>query len=72
MRAQRNGPSGKPCPAEVDLRAAWLRFWNRSATAVLPFIVGGGSYLDSSISRTLFASVDMANGFVSTDIPGSR
>jgi hypothetical protein len=32
----------------------------------------GGSYLNSSISRTLFASVAVANGFASTDIPASR
>ena len=31
-----------------------------------------GSYLDPSISRTLFASAAMLNGFVSTDIPTSK
>ena len=56
-----------------SLRSAWTaaassRFCGR----FLGLDRGGGSYLDSSISRTLFASVDMANGFASTDIPGSR
>ena len=53
----------KPLPA-----AAGSADHNPSGTA-------GGvnlTYLDSSNSRTLFASAVMANGFVSTDMPGSR
>ena len=57
--------------AEADLRAAWSTLLGRFRDD-FAHDRGGGSYLDSSISRTLFASVDMANGFVSTDIPGSR
>ena len=59
--------------AEADLRAAWpTLLWSRFRDGFLAHDRGGGSYLDSSISRTLFASVAMANGFVSTDIPDSR
>ena len=61
--------SERPANAEADLRAAWPTL---RGSSLAPDRGGGFFYLDSSISRTLFASVAMANGFVSTDIPASK
>jgi hypothetical protein len=63
---------GREIPhAEADVRAAWADASAISAAAFLPRS-RRGSYLDPSISRTLFASAAMLNGFVSTDIPTSN